>query len=349
MLLYVLNANREIIDTVEVFKSLIWTTRFQASGDFELVLPASTHNFELFKNGKYLVRVDRPTQGMFIKNIQLDTDIENGDYLTVTGKSISSLLEQRIIWEQTIVEGIPEDCIIELVLQNIAYFASADRYIDVLNIGEYVESENTMEAQFTGDNLAEAVQSICKAYGLGYTIDVDLQYGTFFTFRILNGLDRSSNQNTNPRVIFSNEFDNLLKTKYILNTDNYKNVARVAGEGEGSARKMITVGEGSGFDRYEIFVDAKDISTNNGEIDDETYEKQLIERGLEKLAEQKVIETIEGEAELSMNYKFGEDYDIGDIVEVVNEYGMTITARITEVIECEDDTGTYIIPSFTTD
>lgn len=349
MLLYVLNSNREIIDTVEVFKSLIWTTRYQASGDFELYLPASVHNFELFKKAKYVVRVDRPDQCMLVKSLKLDTDIENGDYLTVTGKSLSSLLEQRIIWEQTIVEGFPEDCIIELVLQNIAYNASADRFIEALTIGECVESERKMKAQFTGDNLAEAVQSICKAYGLGYTIDIDLQYGTYFTFRVLNGLDRSSNQNTNPRVIFSNEFDNLLKTTYTLNTDNYRNVARVAGEGEGSARKMITVGEGSGFDRHEIFVDARDISSNEGEIDEETYNNQLIERGMEVLSESKIVETIEGEIEPSQNYKFGEDYDVGDIVEVINEYGISMTARVTEVIECEDDTGTYVIPSFSTD
>lgn len=349
MLLYVLNADREIIDTVEVFKSLIWTTRFQATGDFELVLPASIKNFELFKNGKFLVRVDRPTQGMLIKNIQLQTDIENGDYLTVTGKSLSSLLEQRIIWEQTIVEGTPEECINDLVAFNLAYFASQDRFIEPLTLGEYTESENTMKAQYTGDNLAETIQSICKAYGLGYTVDVDFQYGTFFTFRILHGLDRTSNQNKNPRVIFSSEFDNLLKTSYVLNTDNYKNVAKVAGEGEGTDRKTVTVGEGVGIDRYEIFVDARDISSNEGEINEEDYSKQLIERGLEKLSEHKVVETIEGEAEPLINYKFGEDYDIGDIVEVINEYGISITARITEVIECEDDTGTYIIPSFSTD
>ena len=349
MLLYVLNSNREIIDTVEVFKSLIWTTRYQASGDFELYLPASTHNFELFKKAKYVVRVDKPDQCMLVKSLKLDTDIENGDYLTVTGKSLSSLLEQRIVWNQTILNDRPEQCILQLVALNVCHGAASGRGIHwLLPSGPSATTTASMKGQFTGDNLAEAVQSICKTYGLGYTILFKLE-AKMFDFRVLKGLDRTSNQEINPRVIFSNEFDNLLRTNYTFNTENFKNVAKVAGEGEGAARKTVTIGDATDIDRYEIFVDARDISSNEGEIDEETYKNQLIERGMEVLSESKIVETIEGEIEPSQNYKFGEDYDVGDIVEVINEYGISMTARITEVVECEDDTGTYVIPSFSTD
>ena len=60
--------------------------------------------------------------------------------------------------------------------------------------------------------------------------------------------------------------------------------------------------------------------------------------GKEKLAEQSGVLSFEGEIDTS-NYKYKEDYDVGDIVTVKNQYGITTNARITEVIETWDNTG----------
>lgn len=40
------------------------------------------------------------------------------------------------------------------------------------------------------------------------------------------------------------------------------------------------------------------------------------------------------------------DYNLGDIVEVENEYGLKARVRITEVIESEDENGYTCIPKF---
>ena len=47
-----------------------------------------------------------------------------------------------------------------------------------------------------------------------------------------------------------------------------------------------------------------------------------------------------------MGYKYKEDYNLGDIVNIVNEFGISINARITEIIESQDDNGYTIEPTF---
>ena len=48
------------------------------------------------------------------------------------------------------------------------------------------------------------------------------------------------------------------------------------------------------------------------------------------------------------NYVLNKDYFLGDIVQVINEYGISATPRIIEIIESEDENGTSVVPTFST-
>lgn len=348
MLFYLLDTSLNVVDVVETYKSYIWTTRYFSAGDFELYIPATTKMISMLKKDYYVIREDDPTQAMIIQNIQITTNIDEGNFLIVTGPSLKSILSRRIIWQQTILSGYAEQCIRRLVNENCISPAIADRKINNMILGAELGITDKMSAQFTGDNLEEAIQGICKTLGIGYDVILDLDNKQFI-FVLYKGTDRSYNQTTLPYVVFSNEFENLLRTDYTNDTSAYKNVAKVAGEGEGTDRKSVTVGNASDLNRYEIFVDARDISTNEGGVDATMYNDLLSEKGNEALAEAIINENIEGEVEANHTYKINKDYFLGDIVEVINEYGMEMTPRITEVIESEDDSGHYTIPTFSTD
>lgn len=345
---YLLDKDLNIVDTIETYKSVIWTTRYFDTGDFELYIPASQKMLDTIKKDYYVIRDDDYTQAMIVKNIQITTDIEEGNYLIVTGKSLKSILSQRIIWAQTTVTGSVEACVRRLVNDNAINPINPERKISRLILGSEIGFSQTMTAQFTGDNLEDVVKEICKTYKLGYDILLDLDEKQFI-FILYQGADRSYNQNVNPHVIFSNEFENLLATNYTESGENYKNVALVAGEGEGINRRSVTIGSASDLDRYEVFVDARDVSSNDGEISDVEYIDSLIERGQERLSESIITKAIDGEVEANFTYKLNEDYFLGDVVEVINEYGIEMTPRIIEVIESEDDSGRYTIPTFATD
>ena len=180
-------------------------------------------------------------------------------------------------------------------------------------------------------------------YGYGY--DVYISNGKF-VFYIFEGVDRSYNQTTNSCVVFSPEYDNLLSSDYIVNNDNFANAAVVAGEGEGTARKKVTVGTATGLDRYEVWIDSRNTSSNNGEISDAEYTELLTEEGVESLSEMETTTTFSGEIDSTINYVFNRDYFLGDIVQVENDYGIRAKTRIIEIIESDSETGYEIIPTF---
>lgn len=126
--------------------------------------------------------------------------------------------------------------------------------------------------------------------------------------------------------------------------ENYANTALIAGDGEGNQRKRQAIGTASGLDRYEIYVDARDISTNAEEpITDDEYNELLIQRGIEKLSECEIIIAFEGDVETQNTF---ENWNVGDIVQITNEYGISAKSRITGLIESDDTTGYCVIPTF---
>lgn len=349
---YVLDKDFSILDVCDDYKSIIWTTRYFSPGDFELYLPATDKNIMLLKEDRYCVREQDRTNDTFknvmvIQKVQITTSVEDGNYLIVTGQCLKSILARRIIWQQTTITGLFELGIRKIVLENAISPTISARKIPQLELGTLQGYTDTMDKQVTGANLADFIEEMCTAYGIGW--DVYIQ-NKKMRFEFYKGEDRSYNQTVNPYVVFSPEFDNLLTTDYQYDKTDHRNVALVAGEGEGLDRTTVTVGTASGLDRYELFVDSRNTSSNDGEITAADYQKLLQEEGLENLSsdENSILENITGEVEASTNYTFGKDYFLGDIAEVFNEYGIATTPRIIEIIESEDDTGTYTIPTFST-
>ena len=94
---FVLNQNLDPLAVIDDYKSLIWANRYAEIGDCELYLAASRANIDLLKIGFYLCRLD-DDMVCRIKKVEVTTDAENGDYMTVTGEDTKSYLDQRIVW-----------------------------------------------------------------------------------------------------------------------------------------------------------------------------------------------------------------------------------------------------------
>lgn len=351
MNVYILDKSFNIIDLVDDYESCIWNIYYFNVGDFELYLPATPKNVELLKIGRYLVRDkdvinDNLYNVMVIRTLNIKTDVELGNYLTVTGKCLKSILQRRIVWSQTILSGKVENCLRLLVNDNAINPVKAERKITQLQLGELKNFTETMRKQITGENLGDSIVDICITYGIGWRVYVNPDKRMVVDF--YKGLDRSDSQNVNTRVTFSVDYGSLLTSNYILNAEEYKNVALVAGEGEGIARKTVSVGTASDLERYEIYVDSRDSSTNEGEITEAEYLEQLKEAGMDELETLKYTESFEGDIEPYGNFIYGTDYHLGDIVNVVNEYGITATPRIIGVIESNSDESMSVIPTFST-
>lgn len=346
----VLNTNFESVAVVDTFKSLIWTDRYKAFGDFEIYM---SMEFEILNHLRedYYLWLTESEHCMIIENLAIDSDAEEGNYITITGRSLESLLERRIIWGQKVVKGNLQDAIKELITESIVKPTIVDRKID--NFIFQASSDTkitslTVDTQFTGDDLYTVVTRLCEANDVGYKIT--LNSDNQFVFCLYAGLDRSYEQIENPYVIFSPKFDNIINSNYYTSNANLKNVTLVAGEGEGSSRKTAVVGSGLGVNRRELFTDARDISSDvdGGTLTPAQYTTLLEARGKENLSEFTVKTAFEGEVEATSLFKYGEDFFIGDIVQVANEYGHEGRAYISELIVSQSSDGISVYPTFQT-
>lgn len=337
------DSNGVWIGIVEQPTSAIWARRYHTPNDFELYFPVSDEALALITDDCYITREDRP-EVMIVEHIEIITSKEDGNYLCITGRGGEGLLARRIVWEQTTVSGRVDAAVHRLVDENAINPTNQQRKLPLIMNAPNVSSA-TIRAQYTGTNLLKAVQEACKAYGLGFRAVTDDHAFVVPRLELFSGLDRSEGQTENSPVIFSAEYENLLSSSYILDTAEYKNVAAVAGEGEGKARKRATYGSASGLQRREMFVDARDLSTNDGEISADDYTAQLTARGAENIAENPITESFDGEIDTS-NFVLDEDYTLGDIVTIENEYGIRKNVRIVAIVECWDENGYTAIPTY---
>ena len=80
------------------YSSLLWDIEFYQCGCFEVYIAASPQNVSIFQRGRIVARSDDAQHFGIIESLQLETDAEKGDYLTVTGRFLACLLERRIIY-----------------------------------------------------------------------------------------------------------------------------------------------------------------------------------------------------------------------------------------------------------
>ena len=76
------------------------------------------------------------------------------------------------------------------------------------------------------------------------------------------------------------------------------------------------------------------------------YDVYLLNRGVEKISEHGRVVTFDGAVIPDVTFTYKTDYNLGDIVTVENQFGITADARIVEVVEVLDENGYSIEPTF---
>ncbi len=344
----------------DTFSSLLWDIEYYQCGQFEVYIAANPQNIEIFQTGRIVGRDDDSQHFGLIESVQIDTDAENGDYLTVKGRFLMCLLERRIIYPtynitaQTAYSDIVRNAVTLNAIQN------DNRKLPGLSLGTVSGScwEETATLQVSYANLMEWIYTICEK--IGGTANIRLVKSSGEQYKMVldlsQGTDRSISQDENPHIIFSDAYSNLLSFSYAADVSITKNFAYIFGQGEGADRKRTTycVGEEPAYlSRYELYVDADDISEEEqveGEtvpIPEEQYIELLKNRGSEKLVEPMTA----SESEIAANntqYVYNRDYAVGDYVTVEHKRFGMIQSKIQLIgmIESYDQNGRSLTPTF---
>jgi hypothetical protein len=342
------------------FSSLLWDIEYYQCGKFEVYIAANPQNIEIFQTGRIVGRDDDNQHFGIIESVHSDTDMENGDYLTVRSRFLMCLLERRIIHPtysitaQTAYSDIVRNAVTLNAIQQ------DNRRIPGLSLGDMSGTcwKQTTTLQISYANLMEWIYTICEK--IGGTANIRLVKDSGETYKMVldlaEGTDRSLMQEDNPHIIFSDAYSNLLSFSYASDTAITRNFAYIYGHGEGADRKRTTYCDGiepTYLERYELYVDADDISEEeqiDGEtvpIPEEQYIALLKTRGSEKLVDSKTA----SESEIAANntqYVYNRDYYVGDYVTVEHKrFGMILPKiQLIGMVEGFDQNGRSLTPTF---
>ncbi len=377
MQLFVLDKSFEVVSLCDTFSSLIWTERYSGYGDFELYLPASIENINMFPRGFYLSLIEPPVYDkngkkievrndvMIVEKTELSTDLEEGDRLVVSGRSLESLLLRRVIPKKVKYESAdPREIIKTILNENIIDPSEPARKIHNFKIAmdssQRPDTKDKRTYEFDGDYVYDAIKTICDDYDWGFSLDLktdDNWRTSYLAFSTVYGTDRSYEQTKNPYMVFSPRFDNLVSSDTIEDDTEFYNSAYVASTEEtkdNKTRRLIKyVPNNSGrseWDIRETFYtnsDAKLNDGNNNPRPDSDIYSELEKYGKDELKTQKSNDSFNAEIALLNSVQYHRDYDIGDLIQFDNVYGVNRTARITEYVRNEDDNGYREYPTFT--
>lgn len=352
-MLYVLNEDFIQFYNISEFVSLIWTERYWACGDFELEVLYDLDILDHVKVGHYLA-LGGSNNIMVIESISIGYEIDNkaNRYIVYKGRTMESIFDRRIVWGEWLYEEKEAQEIIEDLLTTCVIDPTdVNRKIDIFRFKKN-DSIDGIELTIGGDgnNLYEIIQAICQEKQIGMRCEL-IENERVVEFSLYKGVDHSYDQLENPPVIFSSEYENLGPSRYALDTTKFKTAALIVSpwrdtsirDEEGNlvdtetTRTVVEIGDFSltGLERREMLVES-----GSGWPDD------MVQEAMEQLADINRLEELDSELDPKRQFAYGIDYKIGDIVQVVTDFGLDAKAIVIEFIRSWTESGYTEVPTF---
>lgn len=326
-------------------ESVVWVDRYDTVGQFEVVLPYSSEIIKYLRIDDY---IDTPMSDkvMIVESIEIKTDPEQGNKFIARGRSVESILDRRIIIEQTNINTTLQAGVQTILNNEVINSRFPERNYGIVSFqtsNDPAVTTFTLNAQYYAENVLEAITNICQQAGLGFKMTMDVTRS--FAFSLYAGKDRSYDQNTNRYVVFSPAFDNLLSSNYFASSAPYKNYVLVwtspsGGLGSPLNSQVWIPAIGGGLLRRETSLEASDMSKTvagtSNQISDAEFHNMLTQRGWEELSNHTGIYQFDGQVNMRDTYKYLTDFYLGDIVQIVDEFGASKRVQVTEMTLSED-------------
>lgn len=381
--LYTMNKNFIAQDDVDEFVSAIWTERYSAAGDVQIVAPASPEIRAKLTEGTFLGL--RGTKEV----MQLDTvSIEDG-LLTCVGSTLLQFLNERYAWfknpgSSDVAERIldltrddldPSEFIAELVYSMVidstpytGLYAPANLEWDLevipgLVLGPVDTSLAAKSLTAVTGPLYDAIQQIAAKEGIGiklYLDSADPDSGYVLKFSTYLGVDHTTGSG-HPLVRLDPDQDSLDNIKEIRSIANWKNTAYVYYQGEITTHYEDPLDIPEGFNRRSLITDPDKEPVGHKEtiavwnVPGATYSYTTVspadvdafraQNAKDALANHNYIRALDGKTSPISDYEFGTDYGLGDIIELKSLNNVITKARITEYIRSQDRTGYQEYPT----
>lgn len=346
---------------LDVFESLTVNWRYYTYSRFSLKILLEDVQKIIFNNSEEIQRRKDILFSLFISDNILNIndvyfyidrvvcdDSTKGE-VVISGKSLRAKSLKRIVYRIYHQTKKPEQIIYDHINNEVVNPSQASRKIQYLSItSPGTLSTSTVDYQNSYGVVCDEVDALCSTYDIGIRETATNLQNPHNKLEIVKGKDLSD------VVEFNVDFDNLLSESYESSNFDEATMAWVFGEGDGSARLNVKLNDNlAGLEREEIYVDARDIQkqTQDGSgkditLTDSQYKATLTSRGIEKLAEQEEVLTLNGDIDLESDlFVYGKDYELGDRVRFTSKlFNLTKTSVLVGIDETWDNTGHHMSP-----
>lgn len=258
MELYILDTGFDFVGVIDSYSSVLWNKKYNGTGECEIYAPCDNAMLSLLQMGNYVFRYD---DDMFcrIDRVEIQTDVENGDYIVATASDICTILSNRIVRRQIVFNGKVAEFIKKAVMDNAINPDVSARKIEnlIFDDSNFSGFTDVIEIKTVSDDLLQLIQSTCEAYGYGFRISYDLNQEKLVC-RLYKGVDKST-ADGNEYVEFSPDYSNIISSGYKSDETNQKNIVYVGYKTADEEFEMLSMYNGSaeptGKSRREIYVD----------------------------------------------------------------------------------------------
>lgn len=302
------------VGVLNTWASMVWEESYNSDGAFQIEVQQTTEIAKLLKEDRY-AGIKESNTLMVIKAVQ----VKDGK-ITASGYPALWVLTDRV--STTVVSNENAESALRGLVSAMAPWPR-------LELGESAGLLDVFTAEKSDASLLEYCQVISQAVDMGVRLRHDRK-----SKKLLFECYKPA---ANANLRFSTSYGNMGDPEYSVSTASLKNVAIVAGAGDGDARVTVQAGTTSaaGADRRELYVDARNKQPKEGESDAD-YKARLVRYGEEKLVGQVKIE----------NFAFtlkDDRANLGDIVTCnVPEIGVKLQVRITGIRRTSQNNGTTV-------
>lgn len=346
--------NRVRLDLLENEDSIQWLEYYNAPGEVKIVAQSTDRNLALLVDGN---RIYNPDTDTVARICHIDKEhLKMEKLITARADLTSKLLDDRVVMATVNVTNV-EAAMYSIYAQNRLSFP--------IDVGTAIGLTERVDMQVSWNSVLDAELKLAEVSGLGFKVVFEPVTGVE-TLKVYKGVDRTDEKSENYVGYFGTDVEAIENVTVTSGTTDYKNVAVVAGAGEGANRtvRIVSLGNFTGEARREMFVDARDlqrdyqVATATGQFDSQgnpifnyetrtytntQYNAILDQRGREKLAER--LRTFSITCDITQNnVVFGEDYFLGDRLPVkLPEYNIYAKARLAAVTSVYEKSGRRIV------
>ncbi|MDD3401394.1 MAG: hypothetical protein PHT58_07195 [Eubacteriales bacterium] len=318
------------IGLVDDFISLDFECLYSGIGSFELVMPPDSPNLSRVYAAN-IIWYSPTRAGLIISVVRELRDHQTT--ITVKGVELKGLASQRLVYPpagqefQKLEDATHEAIMAAIITAQIIAPTASERAINgILDVYTVPSDAETATLEGRYETAAELLEDHATDGNAGWRATI---IDGVIHWQIYHGVDRSTT--SQHPLILSLELDSF--SEFMIEDQRLPNLALIAGAGSGASRIIETLGDSTGFDRWECYAEA-------GDKNEETDLPSVGKTALADYGDRLVIEAVLAP---HLQESFGNAFDVGDIVTLQGIlHEQDIDMRITAATEVYDEDGRRI-------